>query len=600
MIVRELITRLGFVVDQASFDKAEANLADLRAQMLGQKTAAQQANAAMAQYGDQTKAAGDKAKEAGTNTGLLGEALGMVQRFAAAAGLSNLLREYITLASDANETKNVLGEVFGAEGQKRVEDWSATMGAAMGRSAYDLQAYASRLGSVIGPVAKSQQAAEDMSKSLAGLAVDLGSFFNTSDQDAMQALRSGLTGEYESLKRYGVVLNDATLAEVANQKGIKKKITAMTTAEKTELRYLAIMERTKAAQGDAARTGDGFANASKALAAQLKDLGTNMAMTVIPAVEKLVRFARDAVTWFNNMAKGSEVMRAAMITLGAAAVVLGAEFYAAFILPTLAIAALILLLDEMLTLFSGGETVFGRLVNAMAGDHAAENWVLNTTAGFEILDETIDGVWKKFMKTWGDAGGWAFVMAFWEDFGIQVGDWAAALADAFTWPIRKLRAAMESIGMKLPAPQAMLNEQSYARATGRGVNAGVQDGFNAFHAQRDAEFRAGKTASDASTADLSGRRYATGRGSGAGVSNEAGVAAVSGTVSAAPGAVTAPAPAAGGAAAAAAPVIVPVNSAAPTININGGDPAQVKRAIMQALVADRKAQIAAVGRQGGS
>lgn len=614
MIVRELITRLGFTVDQAGFAQAEKSIADLRAQINGQTGDVHAANAEMAKHGDEAEKAGQKSKQAAEGTGLLGQALGMLQRFNAQAGISNLLQQYVTLASDANETGNVLKEVFGDEGKARVEEWSESMGTAMGRSSYDLQAYASRLGSVIGPVAKSQKDAEDMSKALAGLAVDLGSFFNTTDQDAMMALRSGLTGEYESLKRYGVVINDATLQEIAHQKGIKKKVTAMTVAEKTELRYLAIMERTKAAQGDAARTGDGYANASKALDAALKDLGTEMAMTVIPAIEKVIRFARDAVNWFNNMAKNTNILEAAMYSLGAAAVVLGIEFYSAFILPTLALLAIIILVDELVTLFRGGETVLGRFINAMAGDRAAENWVLNMIAGFSILGEEIDSSWEKFQKTWADEGGWAgisnTIFGFWEDFGIRMGDWAAALADALLAPFRGLRTFLESLGVKFAAAP-VITPQSYKRAAGRGVDAAAQEGgFNPLHAQRHAERAKGVEAGVVNSNELRLRRYQAARGlaqqvmaerdiTGAAgtAANQAGIAAVSGT----PTAVTAP-PAAGGGAAPAAPspVIVPVSTAAPTINIYGDDDRKVRRVVAEVLDENRKKQIAAVGRQGGA
>lgn len=618
MIVRELITRLGYEVDSAQYNRAQQQYNQLRGAVLGVQGAAKQAGGP----GSPLAQLGQAAEKTSAQVGGLGTAFGVIARFAAGLGLSAMLHEFVTLASDANETSNVLGEIFGPEGRQRTEEWSKSMGEAMGRSAYDLQAYASRLGSVLGPVTKTQEQAEQMATSLAGLAVDLGSFFNTTDQEAMMALRSGLTGEYESLKRYGVVINEATLAEVAHQKGIRKKVSAMTVAEKTELRYAAIMERTKAAQGDAARTGQGFANATKALRAQLKDLGIGMAMTVIPAVEKVVRFARDAVTWFNKMAKGTNVLKAAMYTLGAVALVLAGEMLLPFVLPALAVGALILLVDELITLFEGGETAIGRLINAMAGDRAAQNWVLNMIAGFSILGEEIGGAWDTFQKTWGDAGGWSGIIStvqgFWEDFGIKMGDWAAAVGDAITLPFRKLGAVLYKLtGGKVGAPEdstlAGTQERSYERAAGRSTAAGTQD-FNAMHAQRESERNRAIGQAQFNADQLRLRRYAAHRGMAARVMDEAGVAAVSGTpggaTSAAPGAVTAPAgagaaaghapPSAAAQAAAGGAVMVPVSTAAPTINIQGGNAAEILRVVKQALAEDRKRQIAALPRQGGT
>src|SRR3954467_10743157 len=158
MIVRELLTLLGFTVDQASYQKAQKAYDSLQGKLTQQQKVGQQANAALQQQG---KAATEAAK----GTGLLGQALGMMQRFAAQAQITNLLQKFTTLASDANETRSALDQLFGKEGGKQVEAWAETTGEAMGRSRYDLQAYASRLGSVLGPMAKTPEEAQKMAQS---------------------------------------------------------------------------------------------------------------------------------------------------------------------------------------------------------------------------------------------------------------------------------------------------------------------------------------------------------------------------------------------------------------------------------------------------
>ena len=59
-----------------------------------------------------------------------------------------------------------------------------------------------------------------MSLKLVELAADLASFNNTSPEDALLALRSGLSGETEPLKRYGIAINDARLKQEALNQGI--------------------------------------------------------------------------------------------------------------------------------------------------------------------------------------------------------------------------------------------------------------------------------------------------------------------------------------------------------------------------------------------
>ena len=49
--------------------------------------------------------------------------------------------------------------------------------------------------------------------SLVQLASDMASFNNTSVDDALLALRSGLSGETEPLKRFGIALSEVRLKE---------------------------------------------------------------------------------------------------------------------------------------------------------------------------------------------------------------------------------------------------------------------------------------------------------------------------------------------------------------------------------------------------
>jgi len=569
MIVRELLTLLGFTIDKASYEKASKAYDQLQGKITQGAAATKQQAAQLGQLGKQ-------AQDATKNTGMLGQALGMLQRFSAQAGISMLLKEYTTLASDANETRSALTQLFGPEGSAQVETWSETMGAAMGRSKYDLQQYASGLGAVLGPVTESREEAQQMAQSLSELAVDLGSFFNTTDQQAMQALRSGLTGEMESLKKYGIVINEAALQELAHQKGIKKKVTQMTVAEKTQLRYAAIIASSAAAQGDAARTSEGMANATKALKAQLKTLGIDAAKKVVPVIEKLVRFARDAVNWFSKMAKSSRILESAMYTLAVVAGVLALEFYGAFVLPALAVGALILLVDELWTTLEGGESVIRDVIDGLFGDGTTAAAVEKIRAGIAAIRQEFAGL---------DA------RAVWETF--------AAGADNAGWAVEQLIKKM--IRLLKYTPPGLVYQVGRAAGQAAGLigqdDAEIEETFaeGLARRQRDqlAERAAGVQQRAAAAAERERERQYGPRSFSA-VPTGVAPATMGGEGY---GVLRAPAAGGGGAP---SPVVVPVNAAAPTIIIQGGDEAKITRVVQKALADDRKAQIAAVGRRGGS
>jgi len=577
MIVRELLTLLGFTVDKASYDKAAKAYDQLTGKLAAQGKGAQAATAAVSKVGEAAKQAGQAAQQAAGKQGLLTSALGMMQRFAATASISGLLKEYVQLGSDANETFGALKELFGEEGRSQVETWSQTMGAAMGRSEFDLQAYAARLGSVLGPVTKTKAEAQAMAQRLSELSVDLASFFNTSDQDAMAALRSGLTGEYESLKRYGVVLNDTTLAEVASAKGIKKKVTQMTSVEKTQLRFEAILARTTAAEGDAIRTRDGFANSSKALQAQLKTLGVRAARTVLPQLEKLLRWAKDGITWFTKVSQETHILEAAMYTLAAVAGILAAEFYAAFILPAAAIAALILLVDDLVVTFEGGDSVIRDFVDGLFGIGTTEEAVrvvkdLITAIADSFRGLDPKGVWESFAAGADNAG---FAIEELINKVVELASWLDPLSD--NW--------LNLFGVDTGAK---------GRATGRGMNAPVASTFKEKLALRQQDQA---RAINAGVAERNERRREAKYGAKQWSMVPAGEQLNTPMVPFAAGPDSVGAPAAAPAAGGGAPAAPPVALAAPIININGGDTDKVKRVVTETMEAERKKTMAAVARR---
>ena len=98
--------------------------------------------------------------------------------------------------------------------------------------------------------------ARELSEELTQLAQDFASVFNETSAEAAGRILSGLTGESEPLKKYGIVINQAALAQEALRQGITKSVAVMREQEKQMLRA-AIIRRTAAQNGftgDAIRT----------------------------------------------------------------------------------------------------------------------------------------------------------------------------------------------------------------------------------------------------------------------------------------------------------------------------------------------------------
>jgi uncharacterized membrane protein YgcG len=193
----------------------------------------------------------------------------------------------VSSASDLAETISKVGVLFGSSA-KEIEIFAGTAAKSLGQTkqqALDAAATFAIFGTSAG---LSGQELSKFSIDFVKLASDLSSFNNTSPQDAINAIGSALRGEAEPLRRYGVLLNDASLKQAALSLGIITTTTqALTPQQKVLAAQKLIFEQTTAAQGDFERTSDGLANQTKILTAQLENMKTEIGTALLPIVLQL-------------------------------------------------------------------------------------------------------------------------------------------------------------------------------------------------------------------------------------------------------------------------------------------------------------------------
>ena len=220
----------------------------------------------------------------------LGKIKSSILKIVSMAAFVKLGKDAIEMASDLQEAQNVVDVAFDDMSYK-MEEFAKTSIDSFGIS----ELSAKQTGSTYMAMAKgmgiASDAASDMAIQLTGLSADMASFYNVSQNVASTALKSVFTGETETLKQYGIVMTETNLQEYAYAKGINKKISAMTQAEKVQLRYAYVMEQTKQAQGDFARTSDSWANQTRILSERFKQLlsilGQGLIVTLTPAIRLL-------------------------------------------------------------------------------------------------------------------------------------------------------------------------------------------------------------------------------------------------------------------------------------------------------------------------
>lgn len=142
-----------------------------------------------------------------------------------------------------------------------------------------------------------------MSWNLTQLSYDLSSFYNLPIDQAMQKIKSGISGEIEPMRAIGIALDQATLQETAYKLGIEQRVATMTRAQKTELLYYQIMTRTTKAQTDMARTILQPANALRVLRNQFTMLGRAIGNIFIPILTALIPYVQVVTKWLTALAQ---------------------------------------------------------------------------------------------------------------------------------------------------------------------------------------------------------------------------------------------------------------------------------------------------------
>jgi hypothetical protein len=198
----------------------------------------------------------------------------------------------INFASDVGEMQSKSKVVFGAFRDDVVSALD-DFGQSVGRSVFELEGMASSIQDTFVPMGFARGEAAKLSVELTKLAVDVASFNNASDTETMEAFQSALVGNHETVRRFGIVITEATLKQELMRMGITKAAKDVSNAEKVQARLNLIMAGTSDAHGDAANTAASFANQMKAAQADAQLLAKEIGEELMPMALSLVGVFRE-------------------------------------------------------------------------------------------------------------------------------------------------------------------------------------------------------------------------------------------------------------------------------------------------------------------
>ena len=353
------------------------------------------------------------------------------------------VRGFVNDASDLNETVSKTQVLFG-DTSKRVTEWAKTTDLALGQTEQQALDAASTFATFGKSAGLSGNRLDDFAIGFTKLASDMASFSNTSPQDAIDAIGAALRGESEPIRKYGVLLDDATLRQKALELGIVKTTKqALTPQQKVLAAQKAIYEQTTAAQGDFARTSGGLANGTRILNAQWQNITTTIGKAFLPLWQKMTQhtskflagIAPKVTVWAGKLATG----------IGIAADAID-ELWNSF--DTGGIGAVLAKLEWM---FSNWFDSFGLLtgplgtvinsIRSFGKEAIAEitGWGPDVHPAISAFGTIMANVWALATGVFGDMLGWvtdhlpAWVSAL-ASWGGAVATWVSGkLGEFFTW-----------------------------------------------------------------------------------------------------------------------------------------------------------------------
>jgi hypothetical protein len=381
---------------------------------------------------------------------ILGPAL-LTAGVVATAALGNFLKDSVALASTFEAEFEGVNQVFG-DFSAGVQEFAQNAGKTAGLGANEALQASKTFGLFFTGAGKSAEEAAKFSTTLVQLAGDLGSFNDVPTEQALAAIQSGLMGQAEPLRNFGVFLDDARLKQEALNMGIYDGTGPLDTQQKMMASYSAILAQTNIQQGDFVKYADTYGNQQKILDSELQRLSTTVGLALLPAMTSITTYMNDHVVpaffgAFDTIKSIFQVMSDNIPTISTFIGVLGGLL---IIFNAVRIATTLWSIAQGILNVIMGLNPFTLIAIAIAALVAAIVWVATETTFFqdawaamtEFIGNAWDGLYNGFIKPIADAIGAVFTFLYeniirpvYLGIMLYIGLWAAAFEALYNFII---------------------------------------------------------------------------------------------------------------------------------------------------------------------
>lgn len=227
----------------------------------------------------------------------LGKKLGALLGVAA---LTSFTKSCLELGSNLTEVQNVVDTTF-VTMKDSLNSWAKDAMYNFGLSETKAKNYAATLGTMSQSMGTTEKQAYEMGTTIAGLAGDVASFYDTDSDEAYTKLKGIWTGETEALKSLGVVMTQTALDQYALNNGFGKTTAKMTEQEKLLLRYQYVTNALSKSSGDFIKTQDSWANQTRILQLRYESIKATLGQGLINVLTPLLKL-------INNLAEKVQLL----------------------------------------------------------------------------------------------------------------------------------------------------------------------------------------------------------------------------------------------------------------------------------------------------
>ena len=320
-------------------------------------------------------------------------------------------------ASDLAESVNVTELVF-KDASDAIDDFVSNSAQGLGMSERAARDATATFGGLLDNLGFAQSETVAWSQDLTTLAADLASAFNTTPEDAVTALGSAMRGESEPIRRFNVMLDDATVRQRAVEMGLAATTAEVDNQGKAAARLNMIIEQTDVVAGDFANTSDGLANRQRILSAEWENLQAALGEGVLPVMETATGLVTGLVGGFSDLNTKSSGLVSKIAGIGTGLLLVGGA-------ASMVIGQVIKMRDN-----------FGRAATKMKTMGGAARGV---AVGLGAVGATVGAIF--LVKEGLDAMGWSA-----KKLKLDMDELAGASSDALVDAFLEFSGAMEDLG----------------------------------------------------------------------------------------------------------------------------------------------------------